>query len=495
MAQRTLIQFFHWYYPEGRLWEDARNEATRLAGMGVTDVWLPPAYKGAGGTASVGYDTYDLFDLGEFDQKGTVPTRYGDKAQLQAACHALAGAGLRVIHDVVLNHKMGADEAERVGVHRVNPDDRTQIDDASFEASAYTRFTFPGRHGVHSQFIWDHKCFSGVDHIEDPDEDGVFRLVNQYGEGEWNEEVDEELGNFDYLMGADVEFRNKAVYEELMRWGNWLADQVPVHGFRLDAAKHIPAWFFRDWVGRMREEIASDLFVVAEYWQPDMDALRTYLERVDLQLALFDVALVHRFHDAARAHGDFDLRTIFDGTLVAAMPDHAVTLVGNHDTQPLQALEAPVEDWFKPHAHALILLREGGVPCLFHPDLYGADYADTGGDSEEHAITIAPVACLPRLVEARQRFAHGAQTDLFERPDCIGFIRHGTQDAPGCVVVLTSNGDGASLAAQLGPDHADAAFVDWLGHCEETRHADAQGTLEVRADGDSVSVWVRADAA
>ncbi len=41
-----------------------------------------------------------------------------------------------------------------------------------------------------------------------------------------------------------------------------------------------------------------------------------------------------------------------------ADPFHAVTLVANHDTQPLQALEAPVEPWFKPLAYALILLRK-----------------------------------------------------------------------------------------------------------------------------------------
>ena len=51
-----------------------------------------------------------------------------------------------------------------------------------------------------------------------------------------------------------------------------------------------------------------------------------------------------------------------------ADPFHAVTLVANHDTQPLQALEAPVEPWFKPLAYALILLRENGVPSVFYPD-------------------------------------------------------------------------------------------------------------------------------
>ncbi|MCX8997281.1 alpha-amylase [Rhizobiaceae bacterium BDR2-2] len=494
MAGRTLLQFFHWYYPDGgRLWQEVAEKAESLAAMGITDVWLPPAGKGASGGYSVGYDAYDLFDLGEFEQKGSVATKYGDRAALEHAAATLRSNGLRVIHDVVFNHKMGADEKERVRVRRVNPDDRTEIDDETFEALAYTRFDFPGRQGKHSQFVWDAKCFSGVDHIEDPDENGIFRLVNEYGDGEWNTEVDEENGNFDYLMGADVEFRNRAVYEELKFWGRWMAEQVPVDGFRLDAAKHIPAWFFRDWVGHMRDTVSRELFVVAEYWHPDMDALKTYLDLVDQQLMLFDVALHHRFHDAAREGAGFDLRTIFDGSLVSAVPDHAVTLVDNHDTQPLQSLEAPVEPWFKSLAYALILLREQGVPCVFYPDLYGASYTDTGGDGGEHTIDMPAIACLPKLIEARRRFANGPQTDLFDDPDCIAFVRHGTEDHPGCVVVLT-NGAETAKPVELGAGQAHTTFRDFLEHRADEITTDDAGRADFPVGGGSVSVWVRTDA-
>jgi len=494
MTARTLIQCFHWYSPGGgRHWDDLAARAPALAAMGITDVWLPPACKGASGAASVGYDLYDLFDLGEFDQKGTVATKYGDRAGLQRATEALREAGLRVIHDVVFNHRIGADETERVHVRRANPDNRNEIDPNGFEALAHTRFTFPGRAGIHSRFVWDARCFNGVDRVEDPGEDGVFTLVHEHGNGEWHDEVDEENGNYDYLMGADVEFRNHAVYEELKYWGRWLAEQLPCDGFRLDAAKHIPAWFFRDWVGHMRETIGHELFVVAEYWHPDMAALTTYLERVDRQLMLFDVALHHRFFDASKAGGSFDLRTIFDGTLVAAMPDHAVTLVANHDTQPLQAMEASVEPWFKPLAYALILLREQGVPCVFLPDLDGASYRDTGPDGQEHAVEMPAIACLPALILARQRFAHGPQTDIFDEPHSIAFIRHGTDAHPGCVVMLC-NGPEATKTVELGEAHAGAAFRDLLGHCEEEIVADGEGRLTVRAPGGSVSVWVRNDA-
>jgi alpha-amylase len=267
---------------------------------------------------------------------------------------------------------------------------------------------------------------------------------------------------------------------------------VRCDGFRLDAAKHIPVWFFRDWIGHVREAVDRELFVVAEYWHPDMDLLARYLDLVDQQLMLFDVALHHRFFDASKAGADFDLRTIFDGTLVAAIPDHAVTLVGNHDTQPLQAMEASVEPWFKPLAYALILLRENGVPCVFYPDLYGAHYSDTGDDGESHNVEMPVIDCLPRLIDARKRFANGPQTDLFDDPHCIAFIRHGTSDAPGCVTIL-SNGAEAWKQVDLGPDHAGAGFRDYLGHCEEEIFTDDAGNLDLRVNGGSVSLWVRSE--
>jgi alpha-amylase len=90
MKNPTLLQCFHWYYPTGgELWREVEALAPNLNEIGINMIWLPPAYKGASGGYSVGYDCYDLFDLGEFDQKGSVATKYGDKAQLLAAISAL----------------------------------------------------------------------------------------------------------------------------------------------------------------------------------------------------------------------------------------------------------------------------------------------------------------------------------------------------------------------------------------------------------------------
>ena len=121
MRNPTLLQCFHWYYPEGgKLWPELAERADGYNDIGINMVWLPPAYKGASGGYSVGYDSYDLFDLGEFDQKGSIPTKYGDKAQLLAAIDALKRNDIAVLLDVVVNHKMGADEKEAIRVQRVN---------------------------------------------------------------------------------------------------------------------------------------------------------------------------------------------------------------------------------------------------------------------------------------------------------------------------------------------------------------------------------------
>lgn len=66
----TMMQYFHWYVPnDGTLWTQVENNAPTLAENGFTALWLPPAYKGAGGSNDVGYGVYDMYDLGEFDQK------------------------------------------------------------------------------------------------------------------------------------------------------------------------------------------------------------------------------------------------------------------------------------------------------------------------------------------------------------------------------------------------------------------------------------------
>lgn len=169
------------------------------------------------------------------------------------------------------------------------------------------------------------------------------------------------------------------------------------------------------------------------------------------RLNLFDAPLHNNFHQASKAGSNYNLCTIFDNTVVQEMPLLAVTLVENHDTQPLQALESVVEAWFKPLAYALILLRAEGYPCIFYADYYGAHYVDRGRDGNEYEIWLdSHRVILDRLLMARKHFAHGPQYDYFDHPNCIGWTRLGTETSPRSMAVILSNSDGGHKWMEVG---------------------------------------------
>lgn len=103
-----------------------------------------------------------------------------------------------------------------------------------------------------------------------------------------------------------------------------------------------------------------------------LDLLLKYFEDTNNEMILFDSSLHNNFFRASNEGNSYDIRKIFDETLVKAFFEKAVTVVANHDTQTLQSMEAPTEAWFKPIAYALILLRDEDYPCVFYPDIYGA---------------------------------------------------------------------------------------------------------------------------
>ena len=122
-----MMQYFEWYLPnDGFWWKRCAAKADRLAALGISEVWLPPAYKGTS-QEDVGYGVYDMYDLGEFDQKGTIRTKYGTKEEYIAAIQAFHEAGIRVFGDIVLNHRMGGDELEDVSAVGDNPEDRLKF--------------------------------------------------------------------------------------------------------------------------------------------------------------------------------------------------------------------------------------------------------------------------------------------------------------------------------------------------------------------------------
>jgi len=478
MANGTMMQYFEWYYPDdGSLWRRVAQDAAHLRQIGVTAVWLPPAYKGQGGSRDVGYGAYDLYDLGEFPQKGSVATKYGTRAEYLAAIRALQAQGLQVYADVVFDHKMGADATETVAAVETAPDDRNRTVSGEQSIEAWTRFTFPGRQGKYSDFTWNHTHFDGVDWDQRRKRHAIYNFEGT----PWDSEVSGENGNYDYLMGADLCFSNPAVREELARWGRWYLDTTHADGFRLDAVKHVQRDFFSGWLAQMRAYTGRELFTVGEYWSPALPELTQYLSACGRCMSLFDVPLHFHFFQACSCGGQFDMRTLLDGTLVQSDPCRAVTFVQNHDTQDGQALRSVVTDWFLPIAYAVILLRPQGYPCIFYGDYYGIASHGEPGHSD----------WLDVLLAVRRDRLYGAQHDYFDHPDIVGWTLEGDDGHPGSgAAVLLTDGPGGEKQMYVGRRHAGRTFADALGGSPSRVAIGPDGTGRFTVPGGRVCVWV-----
>ncbi|PZR28462.1 MAG: alpha-amylase [Citrobacter freundii] len=486
MDNQTIFQFFHWYYSaEGNLWKHAQEQAAHLASLGVTQVWLPPAYKSAKGLDEPGYAAYDLYDLGEFDQKGTVRTRWGTVQEYLDCIRVFHEHGIKVLADIVLNHKIGGDEQEKIVVQEVDDDDRTKIISEPYTVDAYTKFYFPGRNKKYSDFVWDSNSFTGICENEK-----IAMIKNEYSNGQWEDVPEKEFGNYDYLMGNDIEFRNKFVREELKKWGAWYTEKTGIDGYRLDALKHITPDFFPEWLDFLNQHFNKKMLCIGEYWKSDVHQLLNYIEMTNGRIQLFDAPLHFNFHQASVEGESYNLSQIPDNSLTAMRPELSISFVDNHDTQPLQSLQSPVEAWFKPIAYSIILLREQATPCVFYPSIYGAQYVDHSGGEEQY-IELKPLSCVETMMKVRKKLSYGKQQDYFDHASTIGWTREGIQEKPnsGCAVVATNGSEGFKHMS-MGQQHAGRVMKEACGHRGDTVTLNDKGEADFPVNAGSVSVWV-----
>lgn len=483
MTNQTVMQYFEWYLPsDGQHWNHLAEDAQHLSDLGISHVWMPPAFKGTN-KDDVGYGVYDLFDLGEFDQKGTIRTKYGFKDEYLNAINRLKDVGIVPMADVVLNHKAAADKLETFEVVEVDPEDRTKEISKPFEIEGWTHFTFDGRQKAYNDFEWHWYHFNGTDFDAKRNKSGIYLIQGDNKGWAENDLVDNENGNFDYLMYANLDYKHPEVIENIYSWVDWFVQTTGVLGFRMDAVKHIDSFFMRNFIRDVKEKQGQDFYVFGEFWNAKEEDNNTYLEKTENRFDLVDVRLHNNLYDASLEGADYDLTTIFDQTLVKNHPEHAVTFVENHDTQRGQALESTVEEWFKPAAYALILLREDGLPCLFYGDYYGIE----GEFAQESFQEV-----LDTLLYARKELAYGEQKDYFDDPNCIGWTRSGNEGGTPLAVTI-SNDAANSKSMEFGSDWAGQTFYDILGNCSDTVTVDEDGWGDFPVSEKSVSVWTIQD--
>jgi alpha-amylase len=386
----VIMQSFFWDCPrvdnkEFQWWNHVRGQIPALAKVGFTSLWLPPVHKAANlGGPSMGYDPYDYYDLGEFDQKGSVPTWFGTRAELSQLIETAHSHRLSVIADMVFNHNSGADAQE------VNP------------ITGQSRWTlFNPKSG---RFPRNWECFH----------------PNKYES--WDEMT---FGDM-----PDLSHRNPYVFDELLDLARWLIEEIGFDGFRYDFVKGFGAATIQA-IQEYRYTRNGEYFApygVAEYWDSTSNTLK-WVDTANFSntnpVDAFDFPLREMLKGLCDQYG-FSLKNLITWeSILQKQPLSTVTFVENHD---LRDEGRPIVNE-KLLAYSYILTHEG-YPCVFWYDYFNLNLALDG--------TPTGIAA---LVSAHEKYAGGRTEVLYVDDNLYIMQRTGIADQPGLIYVLNNRGD------------------------------------------------------
>ncbi len=448
-----------------------------MAGYGA--VWTPPPGRGDTGDHSVGYDVYDRFDLGRWDQ----PTLYGTETGLQRTATMFHRAAFDLHVDFVLNHNGYSgtgDAAERA---------------AFLEAGAYPAFFLEHGGDVDGDF---HSAFASgdldgrlaglidIDHSKNyqairnpvpgfennlpagsvplygrlanvaresnrrfyPDvgHETIYVFDPKTGEGD----IPIHQFNFDDPMAGDPVEENATGY--LMRNAQWLVQVIGVDGLRIDAAKHVEG-FVLDYIDRavyranprrLLDGSTKHVFSYGEVFDSDPGKLLSYVRKdidpgnpgvVGGNRDVLDYSLYFAMKENLEQHGTPGVwQNIRDASL-----DHrddgmhngsaGVKFVHNHDV-------------FKPYklsdvAHAYVLMMPGEAAVYFNGKEFG-DNRDFPKEGRGDALSVGGSSPLTKLLDARATHGRGNYAERWIDDQGI-FIFERVSSA---VIGLSNRGDG-----------------------------------------------------
>ncbi|MBC6409162.1 MAG: alpha-amylase [Ekhidna sp.] len=304
----VMMQAFYWDVPAGGTWWDTvKSKVKDWSNAGIDAIWLPPATKGQGGPYTMGYDLFDYFDFGEYDQMGSVETRFGSKTELKSLINEAHNNKLSVIADIVINHNSGGDLES-------NP--------------------FSGK-----KVYTDFNPLSGK----------FFRSSSDFHP---NNVRHNDTGVFEAYADTDLSHHQSYVQDWLWRKEESVAkyykNVMGFDGWRFDFVKGFETWVVRDWKN------AVGGFAIGEYWDGNVDKLNNWANGANS--SVFDFPAYYKMRDAFDGNNMYKLT---EDMMLKRNPQKAVTFVTNHDTNEIFA--------GKMRAYAYILTHEG-YPTIFYRD-------------------------------------------------------------------------------------------------------------------------------
>jgi alpha-amylase len=236
------------------------------------------------------------------------------------------------------------------------------------------------------------------------------------------------------LIGLD-DLAQESPYVRGELW-NFLvkSNNLGFDGYRWDAAKHVPRWYWRDHVVNNTRRWGKYSF--GEVYVGDIGVLQSY---VATGMAVTDYALYFKLRDAFRFGGD--LSTLDGAGLAAIDGPNALTFVQNHDVGP------PAN---KLLAYAFIAAYPG-YPAFFDVDLRDG--------------------ALNTLVWVQNHLAQGVVVNRWKDADTLVFTR-------GASLLAGLNQRGEPVHRRVQTGWHDTELHDHSGHVPNVR-TDADGWVDL----------------
>lgn len=324
----VMMQAFYWdVEPRHEWWKILTEKVEGWSNAGVNRIWLPPASKGQSGGFSMGYDPSDYYDLGEFQQHGTVPTRFGTRSELEKLITKAHSVDLEVIADIVINHNSG-------GGLEWNPYRNKET---------YTLFN--EQHG-NASGMFNRNYENFYPNSTSPYDPGSLFYEEQ---------------NLDH----NQEYVQNWLWEAENSVAKYYKNVIGFDGWRFDYVLGFEPWVIKKWM----EEVGG--FAVAENWDGNASNLVNYVEETGI--SAFDFAAFYRLEQAFDRHND--LTYLVRSMLRQSHPDKAVTFVANHDTEKETNQDNRIDEANKMKAYAYILTHDG-YPTIFYSDYEDVDFQE-----------------------------------------------------------------------------------------------------------------------
>ncbi|MEI7481479.1 MAG: alpha-amylase C-terminal beta-sheet domain-containing protein [Elusimicrobiota bacterium] len=306
----VMLQGFCWTsWKTAPWWNVVRKEAEDISKTGFNIVWLPPSGDAA---SNEGYMPRRLY----IQDSG-----YGTADQLKSVIKTLHAGGVKVLADLVLNHRVGYKD--------------------------WADFADPP---------WGPETITSDD--------------------EWGKGTGARDTGLPVAFARDLDHASAVVRTGFIEWMKWLRSDIGYDGWRYDFARgYAPAYVLE------YNRANPPAFAVTEIWD-DLDlknpdahrrALASWLDSVNGEVKVFDFTTKGLLQQAV---GEEEYWRLSDSNgnpsgLMGIRPASAVTFVDNHDTVPradgYKGWPFPPEKLMQGYAY---ILTHPGVPCVFWPDFF-----------------------------------------------------------------------------------------------------------------------------